>query len=178
MNSSRSRALRRSKLILGAALLGLAVALPASAQWKWRDKSGQTQYSDLPPPSGVAEQDILQRPNAAIANRRVIPAAAPASAASAAPAAPALLPKSTEPELEAKRKKAEQEAADKRKAEEAKLAATRAENCTRAKAQMRTIDSGVRMTRVNEKGEREFLDDAARAAETQRARDAMASECK
>jgi hypothetical protein len=127
---------------------------------------------------GVAEQDILQRPNAAIANRRVAPIAAPASAASAAPAAAALLPRSTEPELEAKRKKAEQETADKRKAEEAKVAATRAENCTRAKAQMRTIDSGVRMTRANEKGEREFLDDAARAAETQRTRDAMASECK
>ena len=159
-----------------AAVLGLTLALPAAAQWKWRDKSGQTQYSDLPPPSGVAEHDILLRPTAATITRSVPAAAAPP--ASAASGAPALTPKSTDPELEAKRKKAEQEVADKKKAEDAKVAVVKAENCTRARAQMRTIDSGVRMTRTNDKGEREFLDDAARAAETQRTRDAIASECK
>jgi hypothetical protein len=34
----------------------------AQTQWKWRDKTGRTQYSDLPPPSAVPEQDILARP--------------------------------------------------------------------------------------------------------------------
>ena len=48
--------------LLGALVGGLA-ALPAQAQWKWRDKSGQTQYSDLAPPAGTPEADILQRPN-------------------------------------------------------------------------------------------------------------------
>jgi hypothetical protein len=42
---------------------------------------------------------------------------------------------------------------------------------------MRTLDSGVRIARTNEKGEREFLDDKARAQEVQRTRDALASEC-
>ncbi|MBC7482878.1 MAG: hypothetical protein H7337_13480 [Rhizobacter sp.] len=58
------------------------------------------------------------------------------------------------------------------------MAAARAENCNRAKAQMRTIDSGVRMARTNEKGEREILTDTARSAEAQRARDVIASDCK
>jgi hypothetical protein len=167
-------AMLRWNVVASIAMLGLTLALPASAQWKWLDKHGQTQYSDLPPPAGTAEREILQRPNTG-ASRGSPPPAAPASAASGAPQ---LAPKAVDPELEARRKKAEQEAADKRKAEEAKVAAAQAENCTRAKSQMRTIDSGVRMTRVNAKGEREFLDDAARAAEAKRTREVMASECK
>ena len=43
---------------------------------------------------------------------------------------------------------------------------------------MRTLDSGVRIARTNEKGEREFMDDAARAAEAKRTQDIIASDCK
>ena len=171
---SRVRGRVRCSVWLLAAALGMALALPAAAQWKWRDKNGQTQYSDLPPPPGVADQDILQRPNGQSA-RKPLTADVPASGASAAPL---LAVRASDPELEARRKKVEQDADDKKKAEAAKVAAVRAENCTRAKEQMRTIDSGVRMTRTNAKGEREFLDDAARAAEAKRTRDLMASECK
>jgi hypothetical protein len=169
-------AMHRWTLAVLAAVLGATFALPAAAQWKWRDAGGRTQYSDTPPPPSIAEKDILQRPqgSATLSTRRTA-APAPASAASDAPA---LAPKTADTELDAKRKQAEQEAADKKKAEEAKATAARAENCTRAKAQMRALEAGGRMSRVNEKGEREFLDDKARAVETTRTRDAMASECK
>lgn len=167
-------AMNRWSIAALAALLGLTLALPAAAQWKWRDKAGQTQYSDLPPPRGVPESEILQRP-AASTFRRSAPVAAPASGASAAPLAAA---RGSEPELEARRKKVEQDVLEKRKAEEAKVAAARAENCARAKDQMRTLDSGLRLARINAKGEREVLDDAARAAETKRGREMIASECK
>ena len=43
---------------------------------------------------------------------------------------------------------------------------------------MRSLDSGVRIARTNEKGEREVLSDTARAAETQRTREVIASDCK
>lgn len=46
------------------ALIGLTLAASAQAQWKWRDAKGNVQYSDMPPPAGVADKDILQRPNA------------------------------------------------------------------------------------------------------------------
>ena len=157
-----------------AAVLGALLAVPAQAQWKWRDKNGQTQYSDLPPPAGVAESDILQRPNA---TQRAAPAAAVA-ASGAASGAPALAPKGSDPELEAKRRKAEQEVAAKKKAEDEKLAIAKGDNCLRAKAQMRTLDSGIRIARTNDKGEREFMDDAARAAEAKRTQDIIASDCK
>ena len=167
--------MNRRYIVTLVAALGLTLALPAAAQWKWRDKTGQTQYSDLPPPPGVPEGDILQRPTGATTPRRPAPVAVPASAATATPLPGA---RASDPELEARRKKAEQEGVDKKKAEDARLAATKADNCARAKEQMRTIDSGQRMARINAKGEREVLDDAARAAETQRTRNVMASECK
>ena len=158
-------------------VLGLALALPALAQWKWRDKAGQTQYSDLPPPAGTVEADILQRPNAGQRRAAAAPVAA-AAASDAASAAPRLAPKASEPELEAKLRKADEEAAAKKKADEARMAAARADNCVRAKAQVRTMESGIRVTRTNEKGEREYLDDATRATEAQRSRGIVASDCK
>ncbi|HJV61843.1 MAG TPA: DUF4124 domain-containing protein [Albitalea sp.] len=151
------------------AVLGATLALPVQAQWKWRDKSGHMQYSDLPPPAGTAEQDILQRPSAT--QRRVAtatPAAAPAASAA----------KLVEPELEAKRRKAEQDEAAKKKAEEEKNAAVHAENCTRAKGYMRSLEDGMRIARTNDKGEREILDDKQRADEVKRTRDTIAAECK
>jgi hypothetical protein len=173
MDQPTPRAMSRSSLVaLCVALLGATLALPAAAQWKWRDKGGHIQYSDLPPPSGVAEQDILQRPNAT--QRRAAPVA-PIATASAASAAQV---KTVDPELEAKRRKAEQEVEAKNKAAEEKLAALRAENCTRAKNYLRTLDEGIRIARSNEKGEREILDEKGRADETRRTRDLIASDCK
>ena len=162
--------------LICAAALGALLAAPAQAQWKWRDKNGQTQYSDLPPPADVADSAILQRPNGA-QQRRAAAVSTPTVPASAA-SGPALMPKGSDPELEAKRQKAEQEEAAKKKAEADKVAAAKADNCTRAKAQMRTLDSGIRIARTNDKGEREYLDDAARADEAKRTRDIIASDCK
>lgn len=152
------------------ALVGAALAGPVAAQWKWRAANGQIQYSDLPPPPGVAEKDILQRPTAATLR---------ATAAAAAPAAsaPPLTPKNVDPELEAKRKKAEQEEAAKTKAEEQRVAAAKADNCKRAREQIRTLESGMRMARINDKGEREVLDDKMRAEEMKRARDMASADC-
>jgi hypothetical protein len=155
--------------------IGVAVSLPAAAQWKWRDRAGQVQYSDLPPPAGTPEASILQRP-APSAAARPTPAAA-ASAASAA-SAPPLTPKLGDPELEARRKKAEDEEARKKKIEENRVAATQAENCSRARGQLAALEQGQRIVRYNAKGEREYLDDKSRADEIQRVRGVMAADCK
>jgi hypothetical protein len=90
----------------------------------------------------------------------------------------AFAPKTVDPELEARRKKAEADQAAKVKAEEAKIASAKAENCDRAKEHMRTLDSGVRIARVTANGEREILDDKQRADETKRTRDIIAADCK
>ncbi|WP_163435527.1 DUF4124 domain-containing protein, partial [Escherichia coli] len=46
-------------------IVGLLLAASAQAQWKWRDAKGNVQYSDMPPPPGTPEKDILLRPPAA-----------------------------------------------------------------------------------------------------------------
>lgn len=163
--------MRCRPVFLALALAGAALALPAAAQWKWRGANGQIQYSDLPPPQGTSEKDILQRPSAASLRAAAAVGAAPAASV------PPLAPKGTDPELEAKRKKTEQEDAAKSKAEEQRVAAAKAENCKRARDQLRTLDSGMRMARVNEKGEREVLDDKMRAEEVKRARDVANADC-
>lgn len=158
-----------------------AMTLPAQAQWKWKDGGGRVQYSDLPPPQNVPEQDILSRPSS---QRRASTAAAPVatSAPAAGPVASAasggLTPRTIDPELEARRKKAEAEEAAKVKAEKERIAVARADNCGRAKAQLQTLQSGIRLARANEKGERYFLDDQQRAEETRKASDAIASDCR
>lgn len=158
-------------LVAAAALL---LALPAQAQWKWRDATGRVTASDMPPPREVPEKDILQRP--AGVRAPVTPPAAASAAAAAASAAPAAKP--ADKELEARKKAAEQQAQAKAKADEQRLAAIRADNCQRARSHLATLESGQRMARVNEKGEREVIDDRTRANEMQRAREIIASDCR
>jgi hypothetical protein len=169
----------RAGLVSGLIVVLLAgLCAPVSAQWKWRDAKGQTQYSDLPPPQGVAESSILARPASAKA-RSAASAASSAEAASAA-AAPLLLPaaKTVDPELEEKLRKEQQVKADKAKLEEQKVAAQKANSCSRARSQMRGLDEGFRIARINAQGEREVLDDKGRADETRRVKAIIASDCK
>jgi len=150
-------------------LMAFFVLPAAQAQWKWRDRNGQITASDLPPPKDIPEKDVLQRPDPS-ARKPVASASVPASAASARG--------TTDPELEARRRSAEAEAGAKLKTDDARLARDRAENCQRARTQLATLDSGQRIARMNEKGEREFLDEKAIAEEARRARGVIASDCR
>jgi hypothetical protein len=168
----RSSAFRRHRPLGGLllAVLALMLALPADAQWRWRDASGRVTASDLPPPREIPEKDILQRPGGA----RAQAPAAPAATASAAPAPASAVDK----ELEARKKAADQQQQAKAKAEEQRLAAVRAENCSRARSHLANLESGQRLARLNDKGEREYLDDKTRADEARRAREIIASDCR
>ncbi len=161
--------------LLMAGLLVLGSSAQAGMQWKWRDASGAIQYSDRPPPAGTPDKDILARPAASV--RAAAKAAEAASAASAAATPAAAAASKVDPELEARRKKAEEEKAAKQKAEDEKIAKQKADNCQRARSYQRTLADGIRIVRTNQKGEREFLDDKARAEETQRNEEAIAANC-
>jgi hypothetical protein len=159
--------------------LALCMGFMGSAlaqNWKYRDAQGRIVVSDLPPPSGVQDKDILERPTAPV--RRATPPAAPATAGSAPANTTAPLAQSSDPELETRRKKAADEQEMKNKVQLEKDAAQRADNCARAKAHIAALSDGLRMSRTNDKGEREILDDKARAEEMQRARQVIASDCK
>lgn len=166
-------------LICGAALLVASAPAAAGMQWKWKDASGAIQYSDRPPPPGTAEKDILSKPSG---TRSAAKTATPEQAASAASSPQ---PKSVDPELEAKRKKNEEErkkAEDERKAqmkaEEEKAAKNRADNCQRARSYQRTLNDGIRISRSNANGEREILDDKGRAEEMRQVEETIRNNCK
>ncbi len=167
------------------ALAGASFAVTAFAQWQWIDKDGRKVFSDRSPPADIKEKDILKRPGSSTrmaATAVPAPAAeaavSPAAAASAAGKAGAPKLSGKDAQLEARKKQAEDEQAAKKKAEEEKVAKAKAENCDRAKRGLLTFESGVRVSITNSKGEREFMDDNARAAETKRLRDITAADCK
>ena len=153
------------------------VPLTAVAQWSWIDKDGHQVFSDRAPPAHVPEKDIRKRPGAARDTTLAPHAAAPAATLPGQAAASAPKLSGLDKELAEKKKKTEQLEADKRQAEEAKRAQAKAENCTRAKSSKATLDSGMRLGRINDKGEREIMNDAARAAEAQRIQGIIESDC-
>ena len=160
------------------ALLCLCIAGAAQAQWKWRDARGNVQYSDLPPPAGTPDKDILQRPPAPVRPTIVVGIpGSPASAASA-PRPAASAPSKAEQEATARAKKDQDSQAARQKEEERKLAEQRRDNCLRAQANLRDLQSGTRLTRTNDQGERVFMDEGQIAAEMNRARDLITSECR
>jgi hypothetical protein len=108
------------------------------------------------------------------------PPAEGAEAAAAKPRESAATPKPSgvDKELEEKAKKAEAEEKAKRAAEEAKVAKAKADSCSRAREGKSTLDSGIRIAKVNAKGEREIMDDGARAAEQKRIQSVIDSDCK
>lgn len=166
-------------LVAALALLGAAAA---QAQWQWIDKDGRKVFSDRPPPADVMEKNILKRPGgqrtATVAAAPDAAAGTPEGAASAAASAGNLPKLSTaDKELEEKKKKAADAETAKRKAEEERVAKAKAENCSRARQAKATIDSGVRIARTNDKGEREVMEDAARAAEAKRVQGVITSDC-
>jgi hypothetical protein len=156
------------RLILALAVASLSIS--AWAQWQWIDKDGRKVFSDRPPPADIHEKNILKR-----SGPDSRPAVAPA-----APAAIASTPKlpGKDPQLEARKKQAEEVEAARKKAEEEQTAKTRADNCERTKRGLASFESGVRIAVTNAQGEREIMDDAARAAEKKRLQGIASSECK
>lgn len=175
MKHSHPPLVRRSLL----AITALALSSGVWAQWQWKDASGRRIFSDTPPPVSVPDRDILQRPKGAAP-----PAAAeaPATAAAGPAATPAKTAPAADASLEQRKQQLEKAEADKRKAEEKvaeeKAAKVRAVNCENARKNKATIESGVRVTVTNTRGEAEYLDEAARAAQLRQANDLIRDNCR
>jgi hypothetical protein len=157
-----------------------AASLPVLAQWQWTDSAGKMVFSDRAPPPEVPDKAIRKRPSAASAADPAPAASGPSimPATSAASAASAPVIRRTDSALAAKAKQAEQVDLAQRGAQEARLRQARADNCLRAKSALAHLASGQRVARSNDKGEREVLDDTARALEQRRLQGVVDTECK
>jgi hypothetical protein len=166
--------------VVRAALLSLLCLAPlvASAEWQWLDKDGRKVFSDQPPPADIAPNRILKQPG----TRNLAPTQSAAAPVAATPAPtgvdPALKPAGKDKVLEERRKQVLSEEAEKQKAEEARVAASRAENCGRARSAKAGLESGQRMAVLNDKGEREVIDDTRRAIELRRLGEVIARDCR
>jgi hypothetical protein len=147
----------------------------ALAQYVWLDAKGVKQYSDMPPPASVPSARILKSPGAALPQAES-PAPAEEQAASEADAAkkPMTL---AEKDAAFQKRKAEQAEKDKQAADKAKAAADKKKDCERTQAYNRALESGQRISRVDQSGERVYLSDEERAKETRDTR-RMLDQCK
>lgn len=161
------------------ALVALSFSGWSVAQWQWVDKDGRKIFSDRAPPPDIPEKSILKRPGKTMSEvpKAAEDAASAPEADSAVPGMPAPKASAVDKTLEAKKKQVAQAEADKRKAEQERIQTARAENCTRAKQAKMTYESDVKIIRTNAAGQREVLDDAARAAELQRIERIIAQDC-
>lgn len=166
--------MRPATLLLASMLVALACA-NANAQWKWRDASGRVTASDLAPPASVRDQDILARPTD---TRRANPPASSTAAASAVIGSAPMPKSNSDPELDARRKRAADEQAGQQRQAEERHAAARVDNCNRARSNLAALNEGKRVSRANAQGELEVMDDKGRADEMQRARTMIANDCK
>lgn len=168
--------MKNSRLILAA--VALCASSAAIAQYHWIDNQGHPVFSDQAPPSNIPEKNIISGPGIQKPGTVVSSASDGAAPAGTPTAAPIKAPSGTDATLQERVDKAKEAEEAKKKQEEAKVAAERADNCKRAQTAKRTLDSGMRMARINDKGERVILDDSQRAAELKRTDAIIASDCK
>ncbi len=155
--------------------LALALsALPGWAQWQWIDATGRKVFSDTAPPAHIPDSAIQHRPG----ESRKTPAAATTAPASREQPPPHSAAEKKTAELEAKKKQAEDAEKAKQKAEEQKAAQARAENCQRAQRGLASLNTESRVTTVNAKGERVFMDETLRNTEKARLQQIVQQSCR
>lgn len=149
-------------LILASTLLA---TLSAQAEvHKWVDANGKVQYSDQPP-TGKAGVEKL----------RVDKSVTPAATAAGKPAAAKSL---AERDLEYRQGQVAAEEAQKKQAQLDADNKIKQQNCVGARGNLKTLEDGGRVFNYDAKGERVFLDDAARSRALEEAKKRVAEWCK
>ena len=170
-------------LLLAALALTAVSGLSQAEIYKWKDKNGQIRYTDTPPPSNIKQESMSGKKKVpAPTGAAPLSAVAPADSAAATAAVPKVMPKDIEPPknpedaaAEQRRRNAEVEKNNKKEKEaEAKR---KAENCTGAKANMQTYTQGGRVYKMNEKGEREYMDESGFKAGREKAQQEINENC-
>lgn len=165
-----------------ALIIALLVALPAAAEiYGWKDSDGRTHYSDQPPPAGAVQ--ILQAPRehrAGLPTASTEPIGAEQNQAGQQdqPGDGARAKSIAERELEFRQRRAAAAELQAKAEQDAVREAERQRFCEQARNQLGGLDSGQRITRFNAAGEREYLDDAARAEEAARLRAQLEEHCR
>lgn len=165
-------------ILLAAFALTAISGLSQAEIYKWKDKDGKVRYSDTPPPSNVKQEAIAGK-KAPVAPTGKAPLA-PVDNPAAVPTA--VTPKNIEPSINAEDSAAEKrqraaEAEKNNKLEKEAEAKRKAENCAAAKSNMQTYTQGGRVYKMNEKGEREYMDESGFKAGREKAQQEINENC-
>lgn len=150
--------------------LGAVLALSAGASsaeiCRWKDANGRTQYSDIPPPGVKCEGRISRPPST--------PAASPAVGGDAAAG-----PKSyQEKEMEFRKRRLDQQEAQKKAQQEKEQLAAKKATCESARNRVAGLQFGGRVAKYDSKGEIMFLDEADIARELAEAQRTAEQACR
>jgi len=148
--------------------LAAAMAAASAQNYKWIDKDGKVRYGDTPPP-GVKSTQLKAPPGPAAS-----PAAAGAAAAKDAKKGP-LTP--VEQEQAFRKRQLEAKAAEEKAQKGQAASAEKSQNCASARESLRALESGQRIARTDDKGERYFIDDAQREKDIARGREMVKQAC-
>jgi hypothetical protein len=166
------------RTIAAAVALAALTALPAAAQWVWKDSNGRTVYSDRSPPADVKPAQIVRQPNNPMLAAPAASTGQAAAQGSDAKAQPSGAPKTVaEQEMEFRKRQQERADSEKKAQEEQQKSAAKAAECERARGYLRGLEEGQRVVRTDASGNREYLDDAQREAEIERTRKMVQSLC-
>lgn len=144
----------------------LLMTLPAQAQvLKWVDANGKVQYSDQAP-AGKARVETLRVDK--------IPPSPVAGSAAEKPASKSL----AERELEYRQRQVAAEEAQKKQAQADADSKIKQQNCAGARGNLKTLEQGGRIYSYDAKGERTYLDDAARSKALDEAKKRVSEWCK
>lgn len=146
--------MRRSALLVSAILAATAVHAQV---FEWKDETGKTHYSDMPPPGNARELRKIESAPPATAN--------PAQKTTA------------DRELEFRKRQKESQSSSEKASKEQTASSEKKENCDNARRQLQLLESGERIALRDDKGERYFMEDAQREQETVKARQAVQSFC-
>lgn len=152
------------RLILSLGLL-LCAAPSSAGLYKWVDDKGVTHYSENPPPGRKAQQI------------QTTPSTSPSTAPN--PAEPASTWSDKERAFRQRSIEREQaeETRNQKEAAEKYQAAMRKERCVAAQRALRALNEQQPVYRINEKGEREFIEDADRPRAIERAKQGIETYC-
>lgn len=160
-------------------LLALLSTGAAAEVYKWKDKSGRTQYSDWPPPSNVPYTTLTGKKSAgeSAAGVSVVHDAKPGDPGTPSGQAADNKQAGDKTLDEAAQKKAAEEKlakeAEAKKLQEERLALekkAREMQCKNAKSRVAQFEQGGRIYRVDEQGERQYYGDQDIADELAKAR--------
>ncbi|TCV90127.1 DUF4124 domain-containing protein [Sulfurirhabdus autotrophica] len=152
------------KKLLLPLLLSLMVGSAYGGVYKWVDSKGEVHYGDQPPPSNKTQKLNIDTP---------APSASSAADTKASPAKTM-----NDKEVDFRKRRVEAAEAQKKQDQAAIESKQKQENCNNARGNVRSLQEGGRVVKFDDKGERVYLDDAARQKSLENAKKAVEDWCK